>query len=59
MVLEYELGKVEEQLASGKAPQDHLLDRKMQIDIKMQVMTAMVQSGKLTLEGSVSATLLT
>lgn len=59
IVLEHELSKLEEQIAAGKSQQnlDHLIDRKMQIEIKMQVMTAMVQSGKLTLDGMLSSIL--
>ena len=54
MVLEHELSRIDEELAVKIAKHmnvDDLQDRKMQIEIKMQVMTAMVQSGKLTLAG--------
>ena len=54
-VLEYELNLVTQTMAALQAkkqavPED-LVDRKQQLDIKMQLLVLQVQSGKLTMEG--------
>jgi hypothetical protein len=54
-VLEYELKMADQQITQHKVKKgsvpDDLMDKKQQIEIKMQLLVLQVQSGKLTMEG--------
>jgi len=49
-ILEWELEQIQQQMAQHKQPQDELLDRKTQVDLKVQLLVLEVQTGKLTME---------